>query len=160
MSSFCKCIFNFGCEKKLNRKEWCPGYITGKPKQRPSACVACICSQGMRKWQAQWKESRGSRGQGDGKRPQVDPAPLTARPRPTYSRSHIANKSLVNEVKVKGWFNLVEVSNGYVRQGKGILCQPTSNSAPGMFPVMIFSVIYEFTTYVPKLIWCWCCSRL
>ena len=26
---------------------WCSGYITGKLRQRPSACVACRCSQGM-----------------------------------------------------------------------------------------------------------------
>ena len=29
------------------RRVLCSGYITGKPRQRPSACVACRCSQGM-----------------------------------------------------------------------------------------------------------------
>ena len=27
---------------------WWSGYITGKPRQRPSACVACRCSQGIK----------------------------------------------------------------------------------------------------------------
>ena len=31
----------------------CSGYITGKPKQRPSACVACRCSQGIMLWRHQ-----------------------------------------------------------------------------------------------------------
>ena len=30
-----------------NGPAWCSGYITGKPRQRPSACVACRCSQGI-----------------------------------------------------------------------------------------------------------------
>ena len=33
--------------QSMRRGEWCSGYITGKPRQRPSACVACRCSQGV-----------------------------------------------------------------------------------------------------------------
>ena len=31
-------------------KVWCSGYITGKPRQRPSAFLACRCSQGNTVW--------------------------------------------------------------------------------------------------------------
>ena len=41
-------VANFGSRLHIADVVWCSGYITGKPRQRPSACVACRCSQGLR----------------------------------------------------------------------------------------------------------------